>query len=59
VFSPQFWTSYDPTIGGIQFECVFPWVSALRISYHLGVDAFCVILVKLNPIIYFNGVLTW
>jgi len=58
VLSLQLWISYDPTSGGIQFEEIIPWVSAIGISYHLGVDAFGVILVMLNAIVYFTGVLT-
>ena len=58
VLSLQLWTSYDPTSGGIQFEEIIPWVSAIGISYHLGVDGFGVILVMLNSIVYFTGVLT-
>ena len=58
VLSLQLWTSYDPTIGGIQFEEIIPWVAAIGISYHLGVDGFGVILVMLNAIVYFTGVLT-
>ena len=58
VLSLQLWIGYDPTSGGIQFEEIIPWVSAIGISYHLGVDGFGVILVMLNSIVYFTGVLT-
>ncbi len=58
VLSLQLWMGYDPIRGGIQFEELIPWVPALGISYHLGVDGFSTILVMLNSIVYFTGVLT-
>jgi len=58
VLSLQLWMGYDPVAGGIQFEEMIPWVSAMGISYHLGVDGFGTILVMLNSIVYFTGVLT-
>lgn len=56
--SLQLWMGYDPTLGGIQFEELIPWVPAMGISYHLGVDGFSTILIMLNSIVYFTGVLT-
>lgn len=56
--SIQLWMAYDPIVGGIQFVEKIPWVEALGISYHLGVDGFGTILVMLNSIVFFTGVLT-
>ncbi len=58
VLSVQLWMGYDSAMGGIQFEEVIPWVAAVGISYHLGVDGFGTVLVMLNAIVYFTGVLT-
>ena len=54
----QLWMGYDPAVGGIQFEEMIPWVAAMGISYHLGVDGFGTVLVMLNALVYFTGVLT-
>ena len=56
--SLQLWTAYDQTAAGIQFEELIPWVGSMGISYHLGVDGFGAILVMLNSIVFFTGVLT-
>ena len=58
VLSLQLWMGYDPIPGGIQFEEMIPWVSAVGISYHLWVDGYGTILVMHNSIDYFTGVLT-
>jgi NADH-quinone oxidoreductase subunit M len=58
VLSVRLWMAYDPIAGGIQFVELIPWVKSMGISYHLGVDGFGTILVMLNSIVYFTGVLT-
>ena len=56
--SVQLWLNYDPVTGGMQFVELVPWVADVGISYHLGVDGFSTILVMLNSIVFFTGVLT-
>ena len=58
VLSVQLWLNYDPMTGGMQFVELVPWVADVGISYHLGVDGFSTILVMLNSIVFFTGVLT-
>ena len=40
VISIQLWRGYDAVTGGLQFVERLPWVEAVGISYHLGVDGF-------------------
>jgi NADH-quinone oxidoreductase subunit M len=49
--------SYDTTQAGYQFLELAPWVPALGISYHMGVDGISVPLVLLAGIVLFCGVL--
>jgi NADH-quinone oxidoreductase subunit M len=49
--------SYDQTAGGYQFEERVPWIPALGISYHVGVDGISLPLVLLTGIVIFTGVL--
>ena len=58
VLSALLWHRYDSSIGGIQFAQVIPWVEGVGISYHVGVDGFNTVLIALNSIVYFTGVLT-
>lgn len=58
VLSFHLWRSYDPIAGSLQFVEHIPWVASAGISYHLGVDGFSTILVMLNSIVFFTGVLT-
>ena len=52
------WLNYDSSIGGVQFEQIVPWVEGVGIAYHVGVDGFGAVLIMLNSIVYFTGVLT-
>ena len=56
--SIHLWRTYDTVAGGLQFVERIPWVEAVGISYHVGVDGFGTILVMLNSIVYLTGVLT-
>ena len=58
VLSALLWHNYDSGIGGVQFEEIIPWVKGAGISYHVGVDGFSTVLIMLNSIVYFTGVLT-
>jgi NADH-quinone oxidoreductase subunit M len=49
--------SYDSSAAGYQFLEEMPWVPALGISYHMGVDGISVPLVLLAGIVVFCGVL--
>ncbi len=49
--------SYDTTAGGYQFVEKIPWLPALGISYHVGVDGINTPLVLLTGIVMFTGVL--
>ncbi len=50
--------SYDQDVGGYQFkEGPYPWVGALGISYHVGVDGMNLPLVLLTGVVIFTGVL--
>ena len=49
--------SYDSTAANYQFLEEMPWVPALGISYHMGVDGISVPLVLLAGIVVFCGVL--
>ena len=58
VLSIQLWRAYDTAVGGFQFVEIVPWVEQVGISYHLAVDGFSTILVMLNSLVFFTGVLT-
>jgi NADH-quinone oxidoreductase subunit M len=49
--------SYDASAGGYQFVEKTPWLPALGISYHVGVDGINTPLVLLTGIVMFTGVL--
>jgi NADH-quinone oxidoreductase subunit M len=49
--------SYDTAAGGYQFVEKIPWLPALGISYHVGVDGMNTPLVLLTGIVMFTGVL--
>jgi NADH-quinone oxidoreductase subunit M len=49
--------SYDTAAGGYQFVEKIPWLPALGISYHVGVDGMNAPLVLLTGIVMFTGVL--
>jgi NADH-quinone oxidoreductase subunit M len=49
--------SYDVAAGGYQFVEKIPWLPALGISYHVGVDGMNAPLVLLTGIVMFTGVL--
>ncbi len=49
--------SYDRVLAGYQFVEEVPWVPALGISYHAGVDGMNLPLVLLTGVVMFTGVL--
>ena len=49
--------TYDRAAGGYQHELVLPWIPALGVSLHLGVDGISVVLTLLHAICSFAGVL--
>lgn len=49
--------SYDMSAGGYQFLQKVPWIPALGISYHVGVDGMSLPLVLLTGVVIFTGVL--
>jgi NADH-quinone oxidoreductase subunit M len=51
------YVGYDVQSGGYQFTEMVPWLPALGISYHMGVDGISVPLVLLGGIVVFCGVL--
>lgn len=42
---------FDPVASGMQFEVNVPWVSALGISYHMGIDGIALLLILLTTIL--------
>jgi|YNPNPStandDraft_1061719.scaffolds.fasta_scaffold12115_2 NADH-quinone oxidoreductase subunit M len=42
------WFGYDQAAGGFQFEVKAPWIPAIGISYHMGVDGLSIPLVFLT-----------
>jgi NADH-quinone oxidoreductase subunit M len=53
------WTylNYDVAQAGYQFVSKVPWIPALGISYHVGVDGLSMPLVLLTGVVMFTGVL--
>lgn len=49
--------SYDISQGGYQFMEKYPWLPALGVSYHVGVDGMNAPLVLLTGVVMFTGVL--
>ena len=48
--------SYNPAAGGFQFVINVPWITALNVSYHLGVDGLSVPLIFLTTFLTVLGV---
>src|SRR6187549_1041789 len=42
---------FNPALAGFQFEENNPWISALNVHYHLGLDGLSLVLVLLTGII--------
>ena len=45
------WINFDPTKAGFQFEENVPWVPALRIGYHMGIDGISLFFVLLATLL--------
>ncbi|HID83289.1 MAG TPA: NADH-quinone oxidoreductase subunit M [Chromatiales bacterium] len=45
------WTGFDTSTAAMQFEEMHPWISALNINYHLGVDGISMPLILLTTFI--------
>jgi NADH-quinone oxidoreductase subunit M len=58
LLSVQLWRGYDTGLGGFQFVEIRPWVEEVGIGYHLAADGFSTVLVMLNSLVFFTGVLT-
>ena len=50
--------AYDSLAGGLQFSEHVSWVEGVGISYHVAADGFGNVLILLNSLVYFTGVLT-
>ncbi len=48
VLSVFLWLAYDKAAGGMQFAVRVPWIPALNIGYHIGVDGLSVPLIFLT-----------
>jgi NAD(P)H-quinone oxidoreductase subunit 4 len=46
-------TQFDPSTAGLQFQESLPWIEAIGLTYHLGVDGLSM------PLLVLNGLLTW
>ena len=42
------WSQFDPAAHGFQFQEQAPWIPALNINYHLGIDGISLLLILLN-----------
>jgi len=49
--------TYDPAVAGYQHELFVPWIRALGIGFHVGVDGISAALVLLHAVCAFTGVL--
>jgi NADH-quinone oxidoreductase subunit M len=45
------WRVFDPALTGMQFEESHPWIAALNIRYHLGIDGLSLVLVLLTGVV--------
>ncbi|MFC4820530.1 NADH-quinone oxidoreductase subunit M [Dokdonella ginsengisoli] len=48
VLSIPLWTGYQPSLPGMQFVELLPWIPALKVNYALGVDGISVALIVLT-----------
>jgi NAD(P)H-quinone oxidoreductase subunit 4 len=50
-----FWlgSQFEPTVIGLQFHELLPWIEPLGLNYHLGIDGLSF------PLLALNGLLTW
>jgi NADH-quinone oxidoreductase subunit M len=42
------WIGFDRSLPGMQFVEIVPWIEALNINYHLGIDGISLLLILLN-----------
>ena len=49
------WFGYDQALGGYQFEINVPWVKAININYHMGVDGLSLPLIFLTTFLTVLG----
>jgi NADH-quinone oxidoreductase subunit M len=45
------WAAFNRGVGGFQFQEVFPWIPALGIKYHLGIDGLSLPLLALTALL--------
>ncbi|MBZ4195084.1 MAG: NADH-quinone oxidoreductase subunit M [Candidatus Contendobacter sp.] len=48
LFSVPLFTLFDPTTAAMQFQEFLPWIPALSVNYHLGIDGFSMPLILLT-----------
>jgi len=48
--------AYNGTRGGIQFEVNIPWITALGINYHAGVDGLSAVMLLLHSLVSFAAI---
>ena len=51
IFSFILFIKFDPSISGMQFSEMMPWIPDLNINYHLGVDGISMMFITLNNFI--------
>src|SRR3979411_1298591 len=45
------WHRFHPAYGGLQFEELHPWIPAIGVQYHLGVDGISLLMLLLSAIV--------
>ncbi len=51
------WAHFDPTSGALQFQERHPWIPALGVDYHVGIDGLGLLMLLLTAIVVPIGIL--
>ncbi len=51
ILSLGLWVAFDPSLDGMQFERVIPWVGTYGIEYHVGIDGISLMMVLLTTVL--------
>ena len=58
LFSFLLYAMFEPMANGMQFEINIPWITALGVSYHMGIDGISLLLIVLTTVLTVLAILS-
>ena len=58
LFSFLLYAMFEPMANGMQFEINIPWITALGVSYHMGIDGISLLLIVMTTILMVLAILS-